>query len=422
MFLNENSIHPYDNKTVEQIQLGGIMDPGVILTSARYYNALAVTRCLGRHGIRVACGDDMRTLTARFPLASYSRYCKLQFRYPSYELYPEKFIDFIIKFARKNKDYKILMPIDAETLLISKYKDKIKKKVPQLRFAVHDYEYVKLANNKGKLIRLANEIGVPTPQTFIPKSFEDLHKIAETIKYPAIIKLPTAKGSKGLSHVKNQNTLIEKYKETLKRYSSNSEDRPLIQEYIPGTGYGVSCLFNKGELRALFTHKRIRESSFHGGPSVARVSVRHPKMEEYALKLLKRLKWHGMAMVEFKLDERDKKPKLMEINPRFYGSVYQAIASDIEFPYLLYKMLTEGDIKPVTNYKLNVKTRYIGGDIRAFPDNFLNSEKKLSLLKDFLNFREYSYDDFSLDDPIPFILQFFNILIRLFVERKLRVE
>ncbi len=41
-------------------------------------------------------------------------------------------------------------------------------------------------------------------------------------------------------------------------------------------------------------------------------------------------------MVEFKLDPRDNTPKLMEINPRFWGSLALAIESGVNFPYLLY--------------------------------------------------------------------------------------
>ena len=71
------------------------------------------------------------------------------------------------------------------------------------------------------------------------------------------------------------------------------------------------------------------------------------------------------TMVEFKLDERTNKPVLIEVNPRFWGSINQAIASGVDFPYLLYKMTIDGDIKPVLTYELGVKTRILLGDIRA---------------------------------------------------------
>jgi len=402
--------------------IGDDIVTGAIVTSARYYNTLAIVRCLGRHGIDVAAGDDGKILTAKFPIASYSKYCKLRFVYPSYKDKPNLFLKFLIKFAKKHEKYNVYIPVDAETVLISKYKDLIKEKAPHLLFAVHDYNYLKIANNKEKLIKFANEIGIPTPKTFIPESLEHLHEIAQKMKYPSIIKLSEGKGSMGLKHVKSEMELISKYKEIYRNYCAGTNNKPLIQEYIPGNGYGVSCLFNNGKLRACFVHKRIREAFSTGGPSVARVSVKNLQMEKYAKLLLKELRWHGMAMVEFKLDDKDKIPKLMEINPRFYGSVYQAIASGVEFPYLLYRMLIDGDIKPVTRYKLNVKTRYLHGDVVAFPDNFFHSKEKMALLKDFLNFWDYSYDDFSIEDLLPFFLQYINIILRMVMKRKLRSE
>ena len=35
-------------------------------------------------------------------------------------------------------------------------------------------------------------------------------------------------------------------------------------------------------------------------------------------------------------------PKLIEVNPRFWGSLALAIYAGIDFPYLLYKLAMEG--------------------------------------------------------------------------------
>ena len=381
---------------------------GVIITSAKYHNALAAVRCLGKHGIKVACGEDRRAETSFFPMSFYSKYCSKRFVYPSYYENPEGFIKHIIDFANKNREYDVLMPIDSETVIVSKYKEVIEGEAPHLKIPVHDYKYISIANNKKETIRLANKIGVPTPKTYTPESIGEVKDIADDVSYPVVIKLPITKGAKGLSYAHNKEELIKRYKETVNRFSSF----PLIQEYIPGIGYGVSCLFNRGKLRAIFTHKRRREASVSGGPSVARISVRHEEMERYAVKILKRLKWHGVAMVEFKLDIRDNKPKLMEINPRFWGSLYQAIASGVEFPYLLYKIANDGDVEPVLSYKLGIRTRSILMDIYAFPDYMLRSNNKIDFLRDFIFIKGESFDDFSLEDPVPFIVALANAVVR----------
>ena len=69
-------------------------------------------------------------------------------------------------------------------------------------------------------------------------------------------------------------------------------------------------------------------------------------------------------MVEFKKDPRDGQCKLMEINPRFWGSLELSVLSGVNFPYLLYRMETEGDIEPVIDYKEGIRCRWLlPGDI-----------------------------------------------------------
>ena len=112
-----------------------------------------------------------------------------------------------------------------------------------------------------------------------------------------------------------------------------------------GEALGVSLLFNQNaEPRALFVHKRLREYPLSGGPSTLRESVVRPEVAELAVRLLRALNWFGLAMVEFKVDPRDGVPKLMEVNPKLWGSLSLAIASGVDFPALLYRLAMRGDV------------------------------------------------------------------------------
>ena len=55
-------------------------------------------------------------------------------------------------------------------------------------------------------------------------------------------------------------------------------------------------------------------------------------------------------MVEFKVDPRDGIPKLMEVNPRFWGSLQLAIVSGVDFPYLILKMARRESFEPILHY------------------------------------------------------------------------
>ncbi|MCD6572938.1 MAG: ATP-grasp domain-containing protein, partial [Thermoplasmata archaeon] len=191
--------------------------------------------------------------------------------------------------------------------------------------------------------------------------------------------------------------LIVKYKKVCAEY-----DKPLIQEYIPyGEELGVYALFNcESEPVALTVQRRIRSYPVSGGPSTFRETIKNDTSKEaveIAFKLLKAMKWIGVAMVEFRVDARDKTLKLMEVNSRFWGSLQLSILAGVDFPYLLYRMIMNEDIEPVLDYKEGVKCRWLlPGDILWF----LTSPNKLKNLPEFLKFNT-NYDILSLEDPMP---------------------
>ena len=151
-----------------------------------------------------------------------------------------------------------------------------------------------------------------------------------------MIKPRISSGSFGIAYVKKREDLIPFYQRVHTRYPF-----PLIQEWIPDGGdtFGISALFDEASrVKAAFVHKKLRMYPVQGGPSTLREGIEHPQVMELGLSLLKSLNWVGVAMVEFKVDPRDGIPKLMEINPRFWGSLHLAIISGVDFPYLILKM------------------------------------------------------------------------------------
>jgi predicted ATP-grasp superfamily ATP-dependent carboligase len=175
----------------------------------------------------------------------------------------------------------------------------------------------------------------------------------------------------------------------------------MLQEYVPGEAYGFFALFNQGKVRATFMHRRIREYPVTGGPSTTAESVYDPELKALGLRLLEALNWHGVAMVEFKKDSRDGGFTLLEINPKFWGSLGLAIASGVDFPYLAARMAVEGDVEPVSDYRVGVRFRW------PLPDDVLhvlaNPRAAAAFLRD--SFDRNVRSDLSLSDARPNLFQ-----------------
>jgi predicted ATP-grasp superfamily ATP-dependent carboligase len=385
---------------------------GVILTNSRQWCTLAAARCLGRHGLKVACGEQEKLPQSFFPPAACSRYCRERFTYPAFETEPENFVEAICSFANKHREYNVLMPVAEETYVIAKHINAIRSAAPHLRTPLHEYKYIETANDKRVIAQIAERIGIPTPRTYVPSSPEEVERIGELVQYPAVVKLPALSGSRGMAFVGNKERLVSTYKGIFDRYNCDEQTHPFIQERIYGDRYETACLYNQGHLLAQMTHRSIREQPPVVGPSVVRISERQQEVELYARKLLEELRWHGMATVEFILDRSDGRPKIMEVNPRFWGSLYQAIAAGVDFPYLLYKMAVGEPVDLVTGCVEGIRTRCFGRDLEAFPSYFRNADNKLKFLLEFLNLSGSRYDDLSITDPLPFLAIPLNALIR----------
>ena len=381
----------------------------VLVTDAHNRIALAISRSLGRRGVEVGCVSDKR-----YAHSFFSKYCDYRFLCPSPSKNPSSFIKALLRIVKSGK-FQVLFPVEQETLLqVLKHKEKF---TPFVQVPFVDFETLAKAANKSFLMRFASKLGIPHPKTYFIDGSEKLKEVSKEVDYPVVIKPSMRTGAWGVAYAYTPTDLITKYT-TLQRALG---EYPIIQEYVFGIGYGVEALFNRrSQLRAVVVHKRLREYPITGGQSTLRKTVLDPETQSLGIKLLKALKWYGVAMVEFRRDINTGVPVLMEINPRFWGSLALAMAAGVDFPSLLYEMAIDGDVKPVLDYRVGVKARwFLPGDLIVLVETLISGRKKVRDLLSFLKFYERSmvYDEMALDDlnAIPgLLLQ----LIGQFVEPK----
>ena len=354
------------------------------------YNVL---RSLSKRQIKVIVGDAHKLAMSR-----YSKYKHAFFQYPSFYQNPRDFIDVLIKVAEEYSA-SVYLPVHEETFIASKYKDKLKS--AGITTPVSDFDVLERLHKKERLFETCTELGIPTPQIRKVSDVAYLEHIFEKVIFPVVVKFDQTNSAKGVHYIHTREDAVSQYLSMIKKEGKY----PFLQEYVEGVGYGVSLLMNKGEVRAVFTHKRLREKTYTGGTSTVRVSVKNPILEEYAVALLSKLKFHGVAMVEFKYNEKTNKAFIIDVNPRFWGSLALAIHAGVDFPYLLFKMARDGDVIPVLDYREGVTVKWVLGDVLALLSEVVHTKKIFTSIKNFLSQKVDGYDDLYKDDLLPFLFE-----------------
>lgn len=385
----------------------------ILVTDGNTRPALAIVRSLGSKANRLFVGENKQP-----SLASSSRYCFKSFVYPDPAEYSDRFIDTLIQVIREY-DVDVVLPVtDITTLLITANKKEIEQfcAVP---FA--DYETINFLSNKFEVLKLAaNDLDIPIPKTTFIVDKDQIRELPEGLIFPVVIKPSRSRinlNNKWISTAVSYANSLEELNHILEN-KSEMEFPIMLQERIIGPGIGVFLCYNKGKCIAYFCHRRLREKPPSGGVSVLCESIPIlPLAKQFAERLLNSLNWHGVAMVEFKLDQRDNIPKLMEINSRFWGSLQLAISSGVDFPSILIETAKSNKNIRVFDYKTFVKNRWLWGDIDRILIILLKSKdllnlppghegKFMSVLSFFKMFgRELHYDVLWLSDIKPWICE-----------------
>jgi len=380
----------------------------ILITDPNYKHSLGIVRALGRIGYYPYVLSFKKG-----SLCFHSKFCKGEMLVPDYD---NK--DFERAFLNSLSKYEIdlVIPVGASSfkklVLLKELIGKISKMIAP------DIKTLNLALSKKETYKFAEKVGISYPFTIYPSTYKEVKNISKELQYPVVIKGIYEAGRSIIDYVNNSNELLNKYKKICSANGfKENKNLPMLQEYIKGGGYGFFALYQRGKCKRIFMHKRIREYPPSGGYSTCAESFYDPQLKEYGMRLLDALKWHGVAMVEFKKDERDGEYKLMEINPKFWGSLDLALAAGVNFPYYLCEMAMGKELNYSEEYNRNIRFHWpFSGDVQhiikkpsSFPKFFV----------DCVNPKVKS--NIWLEDLKPNILEMRNLAISLISKRAKKV-
>ena len=143
-------------------------------------------------------------------------------------------------------------------------------------------------------------------------------------------------------------------------YPRTPEDYPLIQDFVPGEDYCHTALYNHGEQIAGMTYHNVRSFPRGTGAGALRETVALPEADEASSRLLSHLQWHGIAQLDFRKGN-DGRVYLIEVNPHFFGGLPQAVAANVDYPHLLFRIASGEKVEPPdVDYSVRTEAPIVG--------------------------------------------------------------
>ena len=221
-----------------------------------------------------------------------------------------------------------------------------------------------IALDKQRTADLAKALGIKTPHGAILASGQDA---PEPVAYPVAVKPLHSKVSVDGRVMAFSVRLCNNAQERREAHAAMLPFTPVVeQEYFSGHGVGVELLFDRGQPKWCFAHERVHELPVTGGASSYRRAIEPPpELLKAATRLLTQLHWHGVAMVEFKV-AADGDYRLLEINPRLWGSLPLAVGAGVNFPLGLLRLARNEQLGEQPNYRRGLYLRDAGADMHWF--------------------------------------------------------
>ena len=304
-----------------------------IVTDVHYRMSPALVRTLGQAGVEVVtCERERCRHSAASPaLGALSRYAARHVWLPDrdavqalWELCRETGWDRGCRPA--------LLPVGAATLAqLAKERGRFDQ-VSGL--CIPTSAQLDLLNSKVRAAALARELDIPVPESFSRREGEDLADFIRRLPLPCVIK-PVCGEKLGLAAAARY-AVVHTPEEARRQYAhflALAGEPPVVQEYLSGGAMGCSVLALEGKILDSLCHRRLREYPVAGGPSSCCIREERADLLDCAGRMAARTGYTGLAMFEFKEDAGGR-PRLLEVNPRIWGTFPLTRAAGSELPLL----------------------------------------------------------------------------------------
>jgi len=193
--------------------------------------------------------------------------------------------------------------------------------------AVPSFASLRIALDKWDLARFLTAHALPHPATeLLVRGQEALTRIAQ-LRFPLLLKPRCGGNGLGIHRCENMRAL---------EHCTRGADlwgKTLVQTEIPGYDIDCSVLCREGEVLAYTIQKGFTGMADFRPPGGIEF-LEDERVIAVMRKLMAALRWSGVAHVDLRYDSLTDRINIIEVNPRFWGSVLGSLHAGVNFPYL----------------------------------------------------------------------------------------
>lgn len=260
--------------------------------------------------------------------------------------------------------------------------------------------------DKGATRALAAAHGVPIAAGEVLAPGSEARALGAKLGFPLVLK-PRVSYALGDAVEKRSARILRTEAALGGALEACAGDGYLAEAFFPGEGVGLSVLARRGVILQSYQHRRLAQAS-ETGPSTRRVSEAvDPRLLRHVSALAEATALTGVAMFEFRRDPATGDHVLLEVNPRFWGSLPLALAAGVDFPALLYDLLRHDRAAPPARYRIGRIKRDLLGEydrLARLAEGGARAKAGFSALAVMAGvLRPAGWDSWAADDPEPFV-------------------
>lgn len=373
-----------------------------------YITGLSTVRALARHGIPVAV-----ILTSPDDIAHYSRWTSEYHRLFAFSTQPESLLELLEQQSQRWNGWVILTGYDEVVTLLCRHRERLER---WYRIVTPPWEVTRHLLQKDSTYKIAHELGIDIARVY-GNATPGTAARADMV-FPVVVK--PVESRPFVLHF-GKKLFVARTRTELLRCIQDLQVSGLqaqILDLVPGPdslSYTYTVYIDRrGEPVAELPTRKLRQSPPFFGVTRLAETTHRAELREPTIDLLRHIGWRGMAEAEYKLDPRDGRYRLMEINGRCFLPLGLARRAGVNYPLLAWRESVLGEkVSACPNGWEGVWVHLLD---EVYYSMFFRRLERLSLREYLAPYRRpKTYAVWSASDPKPFLVQCSQALRRMSV-------